>query len=95
MNKKTLKAITSVVSGAEIAIRLAPGELHLKPAYKGAFGAMASLTGLVAFGQVVRKKDAFKKGNRLNTAIILCLSTASILQGVNKIKKAYNQTDHK
>ncbi|WP_375562347.1 hypothetical protein ACE193_07295 [Bernardetia sp. OM2101] len=91
MDKRTLKTITSTVSGAETAIRFLPGELHQKPMYKGAFGAVASVTGLVAFGQAILKKDAFNKGNRLNTAIILCLSAASVLQGVKKIKQAYAQ----
>jgi hypothetical protein len=91
MDKKTLKTINSAVSGAETAIRFLPGELHHNPSYKGAFGAIASVTGLVAFGQAILKKDAFKKDNRLNTAIILCLSAASILQGAKKIKEAYAQ----
>jgi hypothetical protein len=95
MDKRTLKSITSTVSGAEIAIRLLPGDLYKKPIYKGVFGGIASVTGFVAFGQAILKKDAFKKGNRLNTAVILCLSTASVLQGVNKMKQAYNQTEHK
>lgn len=91
MDKKTLKTIISVVGGAETAMRLLPGKLYQKPVYKGAFGAIASVTGLVAFGQAAFKKDAFNKGNRLNTAIILCLSTVSVLQGARKIKQAYNQ----
>ena len=89
MNKNTLKTITSVVNGAETAIRLLPGDLHHKPEYEGAFGAIASVTGIVALGQALLKKDAFKEHNRINTAIILCLSAASILQGVKKIKQAY------
>ncbi len=89
MDKRTLKTITSAVSGAETAIRFLPGNLHHKPEYEGIFGAVASLTGVVAFGQAIFKKDAFNEDNRLNTAIILCLGAASILQGVKKIKQAY------
>ncbi|WP_291726654.1 hypothetical protein [Bernardetia sp.] len=89
MDKRTLKTITSAVSGAETAIRYLPGNLHHKPEYEGAFGAVASLTGVVAFGQALFKKDAFNEDNRINTGIILCLSAASILQGVKKIKQAY------
>ncbi|AFM05363.1 hypothetical protein Fleli_3022 [Bernardetia litoralis DSM 6794] len=89
MDKRTLKSITSAVAGAETAIRFLPGDLHQKPEYEGAFGAIASVTGAVALGQAVLKKDAFNKGNRLNTAIILCLGTASILQGIKKVKQAY------
>ncbi|WP_338763731.1 hypothetical protein WAF17_20310 [Bernardetia sp. ABR2-2B] len=92
MDKRTLKTITSAVSGAETAIRFLPGELHQKPEYKGAFGAIASLTGVVALGQAILKKDAFNEDNRLNTAIIVCLSAASILQGVKKVKQAYAKT---
>jgi hypothetical protein len=91
MDKRTLKTITSAVSGAETAIRFLPGDLHQKPEYEGAFGAIASVTGIVAFGQAILKKDAFKEHNRINTAIILCLSAASILQGVKKIKQAYSK----
>lgn len=91
MDKRTLKTITSTVNGAETAIRFLPGELHQKPNYKKAFGTIASITGLVSFGQAIFKKEAFNKDNRLNTAIILCLSAASVLQGVKKIKQAYDQ----
>jgi len=89
MNKNTLKTITSVVNGVETAVRFLPGDLHHQPAYEGAFGTIATLTGVVAFGQALLKKDAFKEDNRLNTAIILCLGAASILQGVKKITQAY------
>lgn len=93
MNKTTLKTITSVVTGAEIAVRFLPKDQHQKPIYRGALGVITSLTGLVALSQLVYKKDAFNKDNRLNTAIVLCLGlgTASILQGVKKVQQAYSE----
>ena len=89
MDKRTLKTITSAVSGAESAARFLPGNLQHNTKFKGAFGAIASLTGAIALGQALFKRDAFDKDNRLNTSIIICLSAASILQGVKKIKQAY------
>lgn len=89
MDKRTLKTINSVVSGAETAIRFLPIEMQHNTKLKGAFGAIASITGIVALGQALLKKDAFDKDNRINTAIIVCLSAASILQGVKKVKQAY------
>jgi hypothetical protein len=88
-DKNTLKAINSTVNTIESVIRFLPGNLHHQPIYEASFGGVAAVIGGLSIGQALTKKDAFKQGNRLNTAIIITLGLASVLQGMKKMKQAY------
>ena len=88
-NKNTLKAINSTVNTIESVVRFLPGDLHHQPMYEASFGGIAAVIGGLSMGEALIRKDAFKQGNRLNTAIIITLGIASVLQGVKKMKQAY------
>ena len=88
-DKNTLKAINSTVNTIESVVRFLPGNLHHEPAYEASFGGIAAVIGGLSMGEALIKKGAFKEGNRLNTAIIVVLGVASVLQGIKKMKQAY------